>query len=201
MLCEAAGLVWVANLAALELHVPMWRARRGCRSFGRADLMVFDLDPGEPAGMVECCRVARWLREALAGEGYEAHPKTSGSKGLQLYVRLRPPVPGEVSRETAHRFAREAEQGLPDAVVSKMRKDLRPGKVLVDWSQNHPTKTTVVVYSLRGHPWPTVSTPVRWEEVEACERSGDPDLLVFGPDDVLGRVASTGDLFAPLAAR
>lgn len=198
LLCDVGSLVWAANLAALELHVPMWRARPGVHEYGLADLMVFDLDPGEGAGMVECCGVACWLRKALADDGYAAYPKTSGSKGLQVYVPLPTPVPGEVSRDLAHRFAREAERALPGDVVSNMRKDLRAGKVLVDWSQNHPAKTTVAVYSLRARPRPTVSTPVHWEEVEACERAGDASRLVFECDDVLRRVASTGDLFAPL---
>lgn len=198
LLCDEAGLVWAANMAALELHVPMWRAAPGARTYGPADLMVFDLDPGEPADMVECCRVACWLRQALAEEGYDAYPKTSGSKGLQVYVPLRPAIPGATSRDLAHRFARAAERALPGEVVANMRKDLRMGKVLVDWSQNHPAKTTVAAYSLRARPRPTVSTPVHWDEVEACERSGDADRLVFEQDEVLQRVASTGDLFAPL---
>lgn len=198
LLCDVAGLVWAANLAALEIHVPMWRVDPSSDAYGDADLMVFDLDPGDPAGIVECCRVGLWLREALADEGFEAYPKTSGSKGLQLYTRLDPPRPGAASRELAHRFARAAERALPDDVVSNMRKDLRPGKVLVDWSQNHPSKTTVAAYSLRARPRPTVSTPVRWEEVEACERKGDPAALVFELDDVLQRIETTGDLFGPL---
>lgn len=199
LLCDVAGLVWAANLAALELHVPMWRVRPGAAAYGPADLMVFDLDPGEGVGVVECCGVARWLRRALAEDGFDAFPKTSGSKGLQVYVPLRPPMAGEESRELARRYAREAVRAMPDQVVANMRRDLRPGKVLVDWSQNNPAKTTVAAYSLRARRRPTVSTPVRWAEVDACERTGDPDRLVFELDDVLRRVASTGDLFAPLA--
>ena len=201
VLCDVAGLVWAVNLAALELHVPMWRVEGGRHAYGPADLMVFDLDPGPGTGMVECCRVAQWLRQALGDESYEAHPKTSGSKGLQVYVPLRPPVPGETSRDQAHRFARDAERAMPDLVVSNMRKDLRRGKVLVDWSQNHPAKTTVAAYSLRARPRPTVSTPVRWEEVADCERSGDAGRLVFEHESVLSRVEATGDLFAPLLER
>lgn len=200
LLCEVAGLVWAANMAALELHVPMWKVRPGSSAYGDADLMVFDLDPGAPAGIVECCRVGLWLRKALADEGYEAYAKTSGSKGLQLYVRLDPPQPGETSRELAHRIARAAEKALPDDVVSNMRKELRPGKVLVDWSQNNPAKTTVAAYSLRARPRPTVSTPVRWTEVEGCANGAGAESLVFELDDVLRRVEATGDLFAPLAA-
>ncbi|HEX3947487.1 MAG TPA: DNA primase small subunit domain-containing protein, partial [Acidimicrobiales bacterium] len=194
---EPAALVWAANLAALELHVPMWKSRRQ-GEYGPADLMVFDLDPGAPADMVDCCRVGGWLRDALAEEGLEAHPKTSGSKGLQLYVRLEPARPWEEVRDRAHELARQIEKDHPKEVVSNMRRELRRGRVLIDWSQNHAAKTTVAPYSLRGRPHPTVSTPVAWDEVDDCVSSGEPERLVFESADVLQRVGDHGDLFGPL---
>lgn len=197
LICDRASLAWAANLAALELHVPMWRTM-GTSGEGAADLMVFDLDPGAPAGIAECCLVGLWLRDALAGEGYDALPKTSGSKGLQLYVPLDPVRPSGESSAEAHRIAKALERQHPDAVVSNMRKELRRGKVLIDWSQNSPAKTTVAPYSLRARPRPTVSTPVTWDEVEAGANAEDP--LVFEHTDVLRRVAEHGDLFAAAAA-
>jgi bifunctional non-homologous end joining protein LigD len=196
MVGDRASLAWAANLAALELHVPMWRAS-GDSGEGPADLMVFDLDPGEPAAIADCCRVGLWLRDALADAGFDALPKTSGSKGLQLYVPLDPALPSEESSAEAHRIAKELERSHPDAVVSNMRKDLRKGKVLIDWSQNNAAKTTVAPYSLRARPRPTVSTPVTWDEVRAGAEGTDP--LVFEHTDVLQRVAELGDLFAAAA--
>jgi len=195
-------LVWVANLASLELHVPMWRI--GPKRRPRPpELMVFDLDPGEPATVVECCVVAEWLATTLRARGWEPHPKSSGSKGMQLYVALpradrqRTWADGG-TRDLAHEIADEMAAAHPDLVLSNMRKDLRRGRVLIDWSQNHVSKTTVAVYSLRARPEPTVSTPVTWEEVARCADSGDPARLRFLPDQVLARVAERGDLFAPL---
>jgi len=193
IICDLPSLVWAANLATLELHVPMWTVgpRGGIRG---ADLMVFDLDPGPPATIVECCQVATVLRDALAADGLRAWAKTSGSKGMQLYVPLKPTDPERTwsyARELAQRLEREH----PKLVVWQMSKALRPGKVLIDWSQNSATKTTIAVYSLRARPRPTVSTPITWEEVEVCERPGE---LVFLSDDVLQRVEEHGDLFAPL---
>jgi bifunctional non-homologous end joining protein LigD len=181
-------LVWAANLAALELHVPQWRVgpRGGVHP---PDLVVVDLDPGPPATIVECCQVALRVRDRL---GPGAVAKTSGSKGLQLYARWE----GGDPREAMHALARELEAAEPELVVSRMTKSLRGGKVLFDWSQNNTAKTTVAPYSLRGRPRPTVSTPVTWEEVEAC---ADPADLVFTAPDVLARVARHGDLFAGLA--
>lgn len=184
-------LVWSANLAALELHVPQWRvgAKGGVRS---PDLMVFDLDPGPPATIVDACRVACLLRDMLDEDGLHAYPKTSGRKGLHLYV----PV-GEGDDTSA--YARSAAQRLagahPDLVVSRMDRRLRPGKVFVDWSQNNPAKTTVAPYSLRAADRPTVSAPVTWDEVEGCER---PERLSFTAVDVLDRVELHGDLLEPL---
>jgi len=192
-------LVWVANLAALELHVPMWRvgSRGGTHD---PDLLVFDLDPGPPATIVECCRVAALLRTALAEDGLAAQAKTSGSKGLQLYV----PLAGGTGRGRTSAYAKALAERLdraePALVVSRMTKELRGGKVLVDWSQNNPAKTTVAVYSLRARPLPTVSTPLTWAEVENCAEVGDPSLLRFTSDQVLERVAADGDLFARLLA-
>ena len=186
---DLATLVWTANLASLELHTHMWRVDRG-----RPDMVVFDLDPGPPASIVECCRVASLLRPLLEADGLTPLAKTSGSKGLQLYAR----VDGSSSDQTsayAKGLAQRLERERPDLVVHRMTKALRPGKVLVDWSQNSAAKTTVTVYSLRAKERPTVSTPVTWDEVERCT---DPSELVFTTDDVLARVGRHGDLFAPL---
>ncbi len=180
-------LVWLANLAALELHTPMWRV-----STGRPDLMVVDLDPGPPATIVECCRVAELVREATDLDWYA---KTSGSKGLQLYTAVRDDRTAEQTSAEMKALAERLEKAEPDLVVSRMTKAIRPGKVLLDWSQNNGAKTTVSVYSLRARPEQTVSTPVTWDEVEACRKAED---LVFRSDDVLARVEEFGDLFAPL---
>jgi bifunctional non-homologous end joining protein LigD len=191
---DLPGLVWAANLAALELHTPMWRvADDGARL--HPDLLVFDLDPGEPADIITCCQVARLVREQLADADLTALPKTSGSKGLQLYVGLDAAAPWQEIHGYARSVAERLERDHPDLVVSSMRKSLRGGKVLIDWSQNNAAKTTVTVYSLRARPAPTVSTPVTWEEVEAATAPGD---LRFTAGDVLDRVRRTGDLFAPL---
>lgn len=200
MLCDRPSLVWAANLAALELHTPMWKVAPAGRGpdYGPADLMVFDLDPGAPAAMRECCAVGLRLRSHLSAKGYEAYAKTSGSKGLQLYVPLSPARSWETVRDEAHGIARAMERKIPGKVVSNMRKDMRPGKVLIDWSQNHGAKTTVAPYSLRARPRPTVSTPVTWEEVDAGA-AGD-SALVFEHTDVLERVGVLGDLFSPLLA-
>ena len=188
---ELATLVWVANLAGLELHTPQWRV--GPRGGVRApDLLVLDLDPGPPASIVECCVVALRLRDRLAEDGLEAYAKTSGSKGMQLAVR----APGGDTSAYAKALALELEQADPGLVVHRMTKSLRPGKVLVDWSQNSAAKTTVSVYSLRARPRPTVSTPLTWDEVAACR---DLAELVFTTDDVLARVQKHGDLWAALA--
>jgi bifunctional non-homologous end joining protein LigD len=187
---EVAALVWVANLAALELHTPMWRV-----STGLPDLIVADLDPGPPAGILECARVAELLREAMDGPLFV---KTSGSKGLQVYAAAPDGATGEQTRDEARRIADTLARKHPELVVSNMRKDLRPGKVLLDWSQNNPAKTTVSVYSLRARERPTVSTPVSWEELAAARNPAD---LSFTAADVLARVAQDGDLFAPLVAR
>ena len=194
---DLATLTWLANLAAIELHTPMWRTGRDGQP-RTPDLLVFDLDPGEPATITECCEVALALRERLEDDGIELLAKTSGSKGLQCYGRIgsRRWAAGR-SNDYAHDVAEEIERSLPDLVVSRMTKSVRAGKVLIDWSQNNTAKTNVSPYSLRALDRPSVSTPVTWDEV--AEGSGrHVDLLGFSPDDVLARVAERGDLFAPL---
>ncbi len=190
---EVAALVWTANLVALELHSPMAR----CDDIEAPHILVFDLDPGEPAGMAECCRVAIVVREVLDAVGLESWAKTSGSKGLQIYV----PLNSAHTHRHASRFAlavgQMAARELPDLVVVEMTKSLRVGKVFVDWSQNSRHKTTIAPYSLRARPTPTVSTPLSWKEVEAGSE-GSP--LSFLADQVLARVDDVGDLFAPVAS-
>ncbi|HEX4817850.1 MAG TPA: non-homologous end-joining DNA ligase [Nonomuraea sp.] len=181
-------LVYYANLAALELHVPQWRVDADGRALP-PDLLVFDLDPGAPATIVECCQVALMLRELLRAEGLTARPKTSGSKGMQLYADW---DCREEPSAYARRLAQALEKEHPGQVVSVMAKKARPGKVFIDWSQNNPAKTTVAPYSLRAREQPTVSTPLTWKEVESCERAED---LVFTAPDVLARVEKRGDLF------
>ena len=186
-------LIWAANLAALEMHVPQWTV--GPRGAVRAaDLLVLDLDPGAPATIVECCRVACMLRDVLTEDGLTAYPKTSGSKGMQVYAAVEP-VSSERTSAYAHELAKRLEREHPDLVVSRMAKELRPGKVLVDWSQNNTAKTTVAPYSLRARPLATVSTPLHWAEVDALRDGGDPESVRFRTDDVLARVADVGDLF------
>ena len=192
---ELATLIWVANLAALELHVPQWKVGPRGRVLD-ADLLVLDLDPGPPASIVECCEVALLLRDVLHDDGIEAYPKTSGSKGMQLYAPLRP-TPSDEARTYARSLALRLEKQRPGLVVSEMTKSLRGGKVFIDWSQNADHKTTVSVYSLRARPEQTVSTPIKWDEVSAC---GSPDDLKFVAADVLARVEAHGDLLADLVS-
>jgi bifunctional non-homologous end joining protein LigD len=187
-------LVWLANLADLELHTSLARAR----DIKAPVILAFDLDPGEPATIVECAQVALELREVFDHLGLAAFPKTSGSKGMQVYVPLNTPHTYEQTKPFALALAQLLERRRPELVVSDMKKSLRAGKVLVDWSQNDEHKTTVSAYSLRARERPTVSTPLRWEEVEATAASGEPERLAFTSDDVLVRVAEHGDLFAPV---
>jgi bifunctional non-homologous end joining protein LigD len=191
---DLATLVWLANLADLELHTPLALAPEP----KAPTTLAFDLDPGPPATVVECADVACRLRDAFDHFGLEAFPKTSGSKGMQLYVPLNTPTTYDQTKPFAQGLAQVLERRHPDLVVSEMRKSLRPGKVFIDWSQNDEHKTTVCVYSLRARPQPTVSTPVTWEEVEAVVSSRDAAELTFTPDEVLARVAECGDLFAPV---
>jgi bifunctional non-homologous end joining protein LigD len=188
-------LVWLANLADLELHTSLARAG----AYASPTVIAFDLDPGPPATIVECAEVALELRMIFEHLRMEAFPKTSGSKGMQVYVPLNTPTSYDVTRPFARGLAELLERRRGELVVSDMKKSLRGGKVFVDWSQNTSFKTTVNVYSLRAMPQPTVSTPLRWEEVEAVTQSRDPDDLVFTSADVLERVAEHGDLFAPVA--
>ncbi len=191
---DLATVVWMANLAALELHPSLSLAKD--MECPRA--MVFDLDPGPPANIVQCCQVGVWLREIFDHFGLQSFPKTSGSKGLQIYVPLNTATNYEATKGFALALARLLEEQHRDLVVSDMKKQLRVGKVLVDWSQNDEHKTTISVYSLRAREHPTVSTPVKWEEVELALKKKDAGLLVFEAGQVLKRAEKMGDLFAPL---
>ncbi len=194
LLADVPALVWAANLAALELHTSLSLAV----ATATPTMMVFDLDPGPPATVVDCARVGLWLKEIFDYYGLASFPKTSGSKGLQVYVPLNTPTGYDQTKAFAHALARLLEKQHPDAVVSRMTKALRTGKVLVDWSQNDEHKTTVCVYSLRARPEPTASTPVTWDEVAAAWEKRDAGLLRFEATAVLARVEKYGDLFAPV---
>ena len=187
-------LVWAANLADLELHTSLSYAAK----IERPTMMVFDLDPGPPADIVLCCQVAFWLKDIFDRFKLQSFAKTSGSKGLQIYVPLNTPVTYDETKSFSHALARLLEQEHPDLVVSDMKKALRVGKVFVDWSQNDEHKTTINVYSLRAKERPTVSTPVSWDEVEKCRKKKDVNLLVFDSKQVLARVEKMGDIFSPV---
>ena len=189
---EPAALVWSANMAALELHVPMALSD----DLDTPLAMVFDFDPGAPAAMKECCEIAMWVREVLAAVDLQGWCKTSGSKGLQMYVPLNTPCTHEAAAEYALAVGQVLERQNRDRVTTIMAKVERPGKIFVDWSQNARFKTTIGVYSMRARPEPTVSTPVTWDEVETC--SGDGVELRFEAGDVLARVDELGDLFEPV---
>lgn len=189
VVADLPSLIWAANLV-VEFHTPQWPAG----SPAVADRLILDLDPGPPATVVECCAAALWLRDRLAADGLHAYAKTSGSKGMHLAVPLRPTPSADVSAY-AKLLAQEAEGTLPDLVVHRMAKALRPGKVFVDHSQNAAAKTTAAPYTLRARSRPTVSAPVSWEEVEACRT---PSGLVFLADDIAPRLDRDGDLFGPL---
>src|SRR5208337_4353744 len=191
---DLPALVWIANLASIELHPSL--------SLG-TDLetptsIVFDLDPGPPANIVQCCQVGLWVRDIFEHFGLQAFAKTSGSKGLQIYAPLNTKTNYEQTKSFAHAVARLLEQEHPDLVVSDMKKAVRTNKVFVDWSQNDQHKTTISVYSLRARERPTVSTPVEWSEVEQALKKKDAARMVFEAKDVLARVEKMGDLFAPV---
>lgn len=185
-------LVWVANLAGLELHVPQWRLAPDDTP-ANPDRLVVDLDPGPPAHIIDCCRVALHAREVLAELGLAARASTSGNKGLQLYASLDGSMSWHETRRLAHQLAMKLEGDHPRLVLSSMDTKARRGKVFLDWSQNHGGKTTISPYSLRGLPVASVATPLSWDEVE---RADDPDALRFSPQQMLARVASVGDLLA-----
>jgi bifunctional non-homologous end joining protein LigD len=191
---EVATLVWLANLADLELHTSLSR----CEAMERPTAIVFDLDPGPPADVLDCAQVAVWLRGLFAQLGLNSFVKTSGSKGLHFYVPLNCDVTYAQTKPFARLVAETLERKFGDRVVSQQSKAKRPGRVLVDWSQNDRHKTTVCVYSLRAKQRPTVSTPLEWDELEAALEAGDAEALVFDHAAVLGRVEAKGDLFAPL---
>ena len=185
-------LVWAANLADLELHTSLSLAK----DVLRPTMLVFDLDPGAPADIVQCCQVGLWVRDLFGSLGLEAFPKTSGSKGLQVYVPLNTTVTYDETKELSRALAEYLEREHPDLVVSKMSKAVRKGKVFVDWSQNDEHKTTICVYSLRAKEQPTASTPVTWEEVMTALKKKDAKRLVFRCDKTLQRMEEMGDLFA-----
>lgn len=187
-------LIWIANLASIELHPSLSLAQK----IETPTVIAFDLDPGPPANIVHCCQVAFWLRDIFNHFGLQSFPKTSGSKGLQIYVPLNSPSTYDITKPFALALARLLENDHKDLVVSDMKKQLRVGKVLVDWSQNDEHKTTVAVYSLRAREHPTVSTPVTWEELERAFKKKDAGLLVFKAPQVLERVEKMGDLFVPV---
>jgi bifunctional non-homologous end joining protein LigD len=189
-----AALTWASNLANLELHVALGSARAPHKPHS----VVFDLDPGEGTGVLECAEIAVRLRRLFSELERESLVKTSGSKGLQLFVPLNTKVTYEETRPWAKTVAARLETETPDEVVIKPSKDARRGRVFIDWSQNHPAKTTVCVYSLRARERPTVSTPVTWDELTSALEAGDPDRLVFTNDQVLKRVEERGDLFEPV---
>jgi bifunctional non-homologous end joining protein LigD len=192
---DVATLTWLAQLAALELHPSLALAKNP----DRPTVVAFDLDPGPPADAIDCCRVALRLRDMFGGLGLECFPKTSGSKGIQVYLPLNAPrVTFDQTKQFAHTVAQVLERDEPKKVISKMKKELRKGKVFVDWSQNDRAKTTVAVYSLRAREQPTASTPLRWEEVESAANKGDAEKLRFTSDEVLRRISKHGDLFAPV---
>lgn len=189
---ELPTLVWLANLAALELHTPQWQIG------AHPDLMVVDLDPGAPAELRQCCQVALLLRDRLADDGIESYPKTSGKKGMQLCCPIAGTQPADAVSGYARRVAQELERAHPKLILSKMARKLRAGKVFIDWSQNNAAKTTVAPYSLRAQSVPAVSTPLTWAEVTAGAAGKRPAVEPYPAAEVLIRVAEQGDLLAPL---
>jgi bifunctional non-homologous end joining protein LigD len=185
------SLIWAVNLADLELHTSLSRYP----VLNQPTMMVFDLDPGEGADIVNCCEVGLWIQKFFERQKLKCYPKTTGSKGLQIYLPLNTKVSYEETKTYSHLLAQELTQLHPDKVLFKMDKSLRKGKVFIDWSQNDDYKTTVCVYSLRAKDYPGVSTPVSWDEVEKVLKSKDPKPFVFSPSDVVNRFKKQGDLF------
>ena len=199
MVNDLPTLAWAANLGTIELHVPLWHVGRRRKLPARPDHMVFDLDPGEGTSIVECCVVAGYVMDELDRAGNRSRsPRRAGRRACSSTRPSGRRRPGTACATAAHEIARKLESEHPDLVVSNMRKSLRRGRVLIDWSQNHSAKTTVAVYSVRAMPTPTVSTPVTPAEVQRCAAKRDPRVLRFETDDVLRRVDKDGDLFAPL---
>jgi bifunctional non-homologous end joining protein LigD len=191
---DLSTMVWIANLASLELHPSLSLAS----NIEQPTMIVFDLDPGPPANIVQCAQVGLWVRAIFDHFGLQSFPKTSGSKGMQIYVPLNTKTNYDETKPFAHAIARLLEQEHPELVVSDMKKAVRTNKIFVDWSQNDEHKTTIGVYSLRAREHPTVSTPITWDEVEQTLKKKDPDRLVFEAPDVLKRVEKMGDLFEPV---
>ena len=191
---DLATLIWLANLAALELHPSLALAK----DITCPTMMVFDLDPGPPANIVQCCQVALWLRDIFEHLNLQSFPKTSGSKGLQLYVPLNTPTTYDATKLFSRALAQLLEEEHPEFVLSDMKKRLRTNKVFVDWSQNDEHKTTVAVYSLRAREHPTASTPVTWDEVERTLKKNDAGLLVLQSSQTIARFEKMGDLFEPV---
>jgi bifunctional non-homologous end joining protein LigD len=188
-------LVWMAQLAAIELHPSLSLGKK----HEQPTVLAFDLDPGPPAGILECSRVALRLRELLGQVELESFAKTSGSKGMQLYVPLNTKTSYEETRPFAQAIAQLVAKQTPDEVLAKMGKRTdRSGKVFIDWYQNNERKTTIAVYSLRARERPTASTPLTWDEIESALENDDADALVFAADEVLERVEKHGDLFSPV---
>lgn len=192
-----ASLVWTAGMAALELHPSLSLANK----LAVPAMLVFDLDPGDPATIVECAQVAVLLRELLAKSGLDAYPKTSGSKGIQVYVPLNSPADYVQTKGYALGLAKILEQQYPELVTAVMKKSLRTGKVFIDWSQNDEHKTTVAVYSLRAREKPSVSSPVTWQEIDNVIRLSDPAVVDFDSAAILSRVDQYGDLFEPVLTK
>jgi bifunctional non-homologous end joining protein LigD len=191
---DVPTLLWAANLAVLELHTSLSLAKNVLRP----TILAFDLDPGPPANIIDCAKVALWLRDIFHQMGLQCFPKTSGSKGMQVYVPLNTAVTYDDTKTFAHAMAQMLENEHPNEITSVMKKSLRPNKVFVDWSQNDDHKTTVCVYSLRAKDRPTVSTPLTWDEVAAAHKKRKPEMLEFDYRQTLDRVQKFGDLFEPV---
>lgn len=191
---EPAALMWAANLASIEIHPGLATAT----DLDRPTAVVLDLDPGPPADAVTCARVATILRDRLDRVGLQAWIKTSGSKGLQMYVPLQGHATFAETRDFALALASAVEKDRPDLVLTDIDRASRQGRVLIDWAQNAPSRTTVAAYSLRARPEPGVSTPLTWDEVDDGLVSGDAGRFRFGPDEVRERVDRLGDLMAPV---